>query len=222
VMDEVLRLEDVWFSWGSEAVLRGVSLVVGRGEIVLVRGRSGVGKTTLARIAALILQPSRGEVVFLGRAVSKMRSRERDLMRLRYIGYVDQSYRLVPHLTVLENVALPLRLLGVGGDEARKRAEEVMAALGIADIGDRYPEEVSGGQRQRAAIARALVKRPALIVADEPVSNLDDETASRVLELLREYAEKQNAGILITTTDLSTKYPCTREYILKGGILREV
>jgi len=221
-MDEVLKLEDVWFSWGSEAVLRGVSLAVGRGDVVLVRGRSGVGKTTLARIAALILQPSQGEVFFQGRNASKMRSHERDLMRLRYIGYVDQSYRLVPHLTVLENVVLPLRLLGINDEEVQKRAEEVMAVLGIADIGDRYPEEVSGGQRQRAAIARALVKRPALIVADEPVSNLDDETANRVLELLREYAEKQNAGVLITTTDLSTEYLCTKEYILKGGTLHEV
>jgi len=119
-------------------------------------------------------------------------------------------------------VALPLRLLGVNDEEARKRAEEIMAALGIVDIGERYPEEVSGGQRQRAAIARALVKRPALIVADEPLSNLDDETANRVLELLREYAEKQNAGVLITTTDLSTEYPCTREYILRGGVLHSV
>jgi len=221
-MGEVLSLEEVWFSWGPEAVLRGVSLVVGRGDVVLVRGRSGVGKTTLARIAALILQPSRGEVVFQGRNASKMRSHERDLLRLRYIGYVDQFYRLIPHLTILENVALPLRLLGISDEKARKRAEEIMAALGIADIGERYPEEVSGGQRQRAAIARALVKRPELIVADEPVSNLDDETANRVLELLREYAEEQSAGVLITTTDPSTGYPCTREYILGGGVLHSV
>lgn len=221
-MTTVLELEDVWFAWSSDIVLRGISLTIYRGDIVVIRGRSGVGKTTLAKIAALIIQPSKGRVMFLGRDVSKISSYERDLLRLKYIGYIDQSYRLIPHLTVFDNIALSLRLLGYNTNEVIKHTKEVMSLLNIVDIGDRYPEEISGGQRQRVAIARALVKKPLLVIADEPISNLDDETANKVLKVFWEYAEKQRAGILITTTDLSTKYLCTREYILRDGLLSEV
>jgi len=217
----VLKLTDVWFTRGSDVVLRDISLEIRRGEVVLVRGRSGVGKTTLAKIAALILQPSRGRVIFLDNDVSSMRSPDRDLLRLKHIGYIDQSYKLIPHITVLENVALPLRLLGYSKREAFRYARDALASLGIADLCDKYPEELSGGQKQRAAIARALAKKPTLIVADEPFSNLDEETTSNVLKALQEHIASSGGSVLITTTDLYTKYSCTREYVLRDGVLVE-
>jgi len=213
----ILELRGVRFSWRGEEVLRGVSLSVGEGEVVAVKGRSGVGKTTLARIAALLLEPCEGEVAILGRVPRSQG--ERSELRLRHVGYVDQACRMVPTIKVWENVALPLLLLGWSRSEARRAAEEALSLLGVPEIADRRPWEVSGGQRQRAAIARALVKRPSLIVADEPFSSLDDESARVALEALAGYARKAGAGVLITTTDLSWECPSCREHLLRGGSL---
>lgn len=215
----VLEMRGVKALVGGEEVLRGVDLAVRGGEVVVVRGRSGVGKTTLARVAALLLNPYSGEVIFLGSPVAGLGDSERSLLRLRFIGYVDQFHTLLPRLTIIDNVALPLRLLGMGKGEARERAGEVLKELGIYEVRWRYPGEVSGGQRQRAAIARALVKGPKLVVADEPLSNLDDETASSVLSLLKAYARSSGAGVLITTTDLLTEYGCDRDLTLSRGRL---
>jgi len=218
----ILSLEGVRVSVGGEEVLRGVNLSVGEGEVVVVRGRSGVGKTTLARVAALLITPSSGRVVFMGEDVSSAPDRVRSGLRLRFIGYVDQSYTLIPSMTLLDNVALPLRLAGIPPPDAGEEALAVLDALGIGDLAQRYPHEVSGGQRQRAAIARALVKRPRLIVADEPFSSLDDDTAAQVMGIIGDYARSASAAVLITTTDLATDYPgSTREYVLRGGALKQ-
>lgn len=216
----ILSLEGVRVSVGGEEVLRGVNLSVGEGEVIIVRGRSGVGKTTLARVAALLVTPDSGRVVFMGKDVTAAPDGVRSGLRLRFIGYVDQSYTLVPGMTLLENVALPLRLAGAGKRESFERALAALEALGIGDLAHRYPHEVSGGQRQRAAIARALVKRPKLIVADEPLSNLDDDTAARVMRALARYAAGAGAAVIMTTTDLLTQYPgSTKEHLLRGGVL---
>lgn len=217
----IISLEGVRVFIGGEEVLRGADLVIREGELVVVRGRSGVGKTTLARVAALLITPSSGRVSFLGEDVSAAPDRVRSALRLRFIGYVDQHYSLIPSLTILENVALPLRLAGAGKAEALERASETLEALGIGGLANRYPREVSGGQRQRAAIARALVKRPKLVVADEPLSNLDDDTATQVMHLLASYVAKEGAGVLVTTTDLLMDYAgSTREYVLSNGVLK--
>lgn len=216
----ILRLQGIKALVGGEAVLKGADLVIEAGDVVLVRGRSGVGKTTLARVAALIMPPVGGRVVFLGEDVSGTPDHVRSGLRFRHIGYVDQSYTLIESMTVVDNVALPLRLAGVGKAEALSEAFKVLEAFGIADLALRYPREVSGGQRQRAAIARALVKKPKLVVADEPLSNLDDETASQVMRFLTDYASEAGAGTLVTTTDLLTEYEgVTKEYVLKDGRL---
>ena len=215
----ILDIEGVHFFIGGEEVLRGVDLVIGKGEVVIVRGRSGVGKTTLARVAALLITPTSGRVVFMGKDVSSAPDPVRSLLRLKLIGYVDQSYTLIPSMTLLDNVALPLRLAGIGRRESVERASEALEALGIGDLARRYPREVSGGQRQRAAIARALVKRPRLVVADEPFSNLDDETTTSVLSVLKNYARSSGAGVLITTTDLLTEYGCDKDLSLVRGVL---
>lgn len=218
----ILNMEGVRVFVGGEEVLRGVSLSIGEGEVVVVRGRSGVGKTTLARVAALLITPASGRVVFMGEDVSSAPDQVRSGLRLRFIGYVDQSYTLIPSMTLLDNVALPLRLAGSGRRDAVEMALAVLDALGIGDLARRYPHEVSGGQRQRAAIARALVKRPRLIVGDEPFSSLDDDTVAQVMGIITDYARGAGAAVLITTTDLVTDYPgSTKEYIVKGGVLKQ-
>ncbi|MCS7099116.1 MAG: ATP-binding cassette domain-containing protein, partial [Sulfolobales archaeon] len=173
-METVLLLRNVSKTMNRELVLRGIDLELKTGEVVVVRGRSGVGKTTLAKIASLQLLPDGGSVMFLGVDVGRLREYERSSLRLRYVGYVDQEYTLLQELTVRENVELPLALLGAPKSERVRAAEELLRRLGLRNYGDRYPTELSGGERQRVAIARALVKKPRLLVADEPFSNLDE------------------------------------------------
>jgi len=218
----ILELRRVWFTWGSDTVLRDASLSISEGEVILVKGRSGVGKTTLARIASLLLRPSSGEVIFLDKNASAMRDGERDTLRLMHIGYVDQSYKLIPTMTVLENVLLPLSLMGKKREESEEKARELLSQLGIEEAAERMPWELSGGQRQRVAIARALIKDPILIVADEPFSNLDDESAWKAAALLMKHAQSRKAGVLITTTDLSMELKGSRELLLREGFLAEL
>lgn len=217
----ILELRNIWFTRGSEHILRNIYLSIREKEIAVVRGRSGVGKTTLAMISALLLKPSRGEIMFIGREATELKDHERSVLRLKHIGYIDQYYKLLPNLTVLDNVSLPLRLMGWGKREAENKASNILKQLDIYNVRNKYPSQISGGQRQRAAIARALVKEPKLIVADEPFSNLDEETMYKIMMLLKNYVEKERAGVLITTTDLYTKYICSQEYLLEKTILKK-
>lgn len=212
-----LTLRNVVKRVGSDRVLNGVDIDVEPGKIIVVRGRSGVGKTTLAKIMALITKPDEGLVRFMGLDVSHGADPS---IRLKFIGYVDQFYTLLPRLTVFENVELPLKLLGVPRSERRRAVLTILKELGIAEKADRYPEELSGGERQRVAIARALVKRPSLIVADEPFSNLDDDTLSQVVKVFKRVASKGTA-IVITSTDLYTDFGEDKSYVLANGKLVE-
>ena len=218
----VLELQGVHKTVGRDPVLRDVDLLLPSGAVVAVRGRSGVGKTTLAKLAALLLRPDRGRVVFMGLDTHKLGDPEVSALRLRYIGYVDQECTLVEELTARENAELPLKLLGIG-EEAREEAlREVFEALGLAGLEDRKPRELSGGQRQRVALARALVKRPKLLVADEPFAHLDDETAREAFEYVRLKADESGMAVLMTTTDLYTRMEVDEDYLLEGGVLRRV
>jgi len=214
-----LAMEGVAKSLGAHRVLEGVSLRVRAGELVVVRGRSGVGKTTLARIAALLLRPDSGRVLFRGEDVTGLDDARLSRLRLSYIGYVDQYFSLIESYTVYENVELPLRVAGLPAGERRRRVLEVLRMLELEGLSDSLPAELSGGQRQRVAIARALVKAPLLLVADEPTSNLDDYSELRVVSLLRELARSSGMAVLMTTTDLATRFPADRDLVLRGGRL---
>lgn len=217
---DIVRLVNVRKKVGGEIVLDGIDLAVKPREIVLIRGRSGVGKTTLARILALIYVPDSGEVVFLGENIANASDSVRSTIRLKHIGYIDQHFKLIPNLTVLENVELTLRLIGLPKDKRREEVTKLLSRLGLEEKIYRYPHELSGGERQRVAIARALIKKPKLIVGDEPLSNLDDYTANRVMSLLNEYAAKNNSGVVITTTDLYRRIPnISRDLVLVNGKL---
>ncbi|MEM0352349.1 MAG: ABC transporter ATP-binding protein [Sulfolobales archaeon] len=216
-MTTVLALRSVCKVVGSEVVLRGVDLELKPGDVVIVRGRSGVGKTTLAKIASLLLLPDAGSVEFLGVEASRASDAMRSSLRLKYIGYVDQEFTLLPRLTVFENLELPLALLGVPKGERSERVREILSRLDLEDHKDRYPSELSGGERQRVAIARALIKKPRLVVADEPFSNLDDLSVSTVVELIREVVAEVGASVLITTTDLVSNYGIGVSKVLHQG-----
>ena len=217
----MLELHNVSKAISGEVVLKSVNLQVASGVLVAVRGRSGVGKTTLAKIASLILRPDSGYVVFLGLDTSKLGDVEKSSLRLKYVGYVDQECMLIEELTVWENVELPLKFLGVERATRERVLREVFEILGLRGLEFRRPRELSGGQRQRVVIARALVKRPRLLVADEPFAHLDDETVRVVMEYVRRLAREMDMSVIITTTDLYTYMDIDEDYILENGVLKK-
>ncbi len=217
-----MQLINVEYQRGRDIILKNINLNIKTEEIILVRGRSGVGKTTLAKITALILKPTKGNILFMNKSILGLPDRERSSIRLSYIGYIDQEYRLINEITVKENILLAAVLKGVDRGEALKKLYELSEKIGIKGLLDKYPGELSGGQRQRAVILRALIKDPILIIADEPYSSLDDETIRIVEELFREYINSTGSGVLITTTDLLGKYSVDKEFLLEKGTLRSM
>ena len=185
-------------------LLRRVSLDVASGEYVAIVGESGVGKTTLLNLIAGLDEPDSGTIALDGKEMSALNDAERTRLRRSSIGFVFQAFHLLPHLTVAQNVALPLSLNGAAVAQAGERLKEVLVAVGLDAAADVYPRELSGGEMQRVAIARALVHRPLLLLADEPTGNLDAGTAKQVLALLRDRVKLELAsGILVTHSALA-------------------
>jgi putative ABC transport system ATP-binding protein len=180
-------------------VLQEVSITFARGELVVLLGKSGSGKSTLLNLVSGIDLPTSGEVWVEGRALTRLSERERTLFRRRNIGFVFQFFNLVPTLTVLENVLLPLELNGLAGPTALERAHALLDAVELRDRGTSYPDRLSGGEQQRVAIARALVHDPAIVLADEPTGNLDSETGQQVLALLDRLTRQAGKTMLMVT-----------------------
>ena len=203
----MLSIREVAKSFGGtrpRTVLHRVSLAVRRGEYVAIVGESGVGKSTLLNLIAGLDPPDEGNIILDGADIAALDDTARTLLRRRSIGFVFQAFHLLPHLTVAQNVALPLSLNGMNTPDARARVVEMLAAVGLAAAAGAYPRELSGGEMQRVAIARALAHRPLLVLADEPTGNLDAEAARQVLALLREQVKQQSgAGILVTHSALA-------------------
>lgn len=181
--------------------LRGVSLSFEAGEFAAVAGPSGSGKSTFLHLVGCLDMPTGGTVAVGGTDVSKLSRKDLALLRRRSIGFIFQAYNLIPVLTSLENVSLPLVLLGRNPGEARAEAEKALEEVGLGDMARRRPKEMSGGQQQRVAIARALVKKPALILADEPTANLDSKTGREVLELMLDLNRRESTTFLFSTHD---------------------
>ncbi len=181
--------------------LRGVSLSFQAGEFAAVAGPSGSGKSTFLHLVGCLDVPTAGSIAVGGIDVAALSRKELALLRRRSIGFIFQAYNLIPVLTSLENVSLPLVLLGHGKAEAREMAERALAEVGLGDMTGRRPKEMSGGQQQRVAIARALVKKPALILADEPTANLDSKTGREVLEIMLGLNRSEGTTFIFSTHD---------------------
>ena len=202
-------------------VLNNVSLDVKRGETVALRGRSGSGKSTLLNLVGGIDVPDSGRVIVAGTDITQLDEHERTLFRRRNIGFVYQSFNLVPTLAVADNIRLVLELNGVAKSETQTRIDRLLDAVGLADRADSYPDVLSGGEQQRVAIARALSHRPAVLLADEPTGNLDDATADVVLKLLDELVRKTGGTMLIATHSASVASMCDRVLELHNGRLEQ-
>ena len=198
----ILRLVDLEKSYGGTenplTVLRGVSLSVERGEYVTIVGPSGAGKSTLLNILGCLDRPTRGRYELLGENVATLDDHELSLIRRTRLGFVFQAFQLVQHLTVRENVELPMFYARVPQRQRRARALELIARVGLARRADHVPSKLSGGEMQRVAIARALSNDPALLLADEPTGNLDSATSQEIMALLHELNEAGSTIVLIT------------------------
>jgi len=202
---------------GTVRALDGASLEVAAGEAVVVRGPSGCGKTTLLLTVGALLRPAEGTVVIKGRNPYELPSEERARLRADLVGFMFQQFHLIPYLTVMENVLTPA--LAGGRPDARERAQEVVARLGLAGRARHVPAELSVGERQRTALARALMNRPRLLLADEPTGNLDDANAELVLRCLAELAESGSA-VLIVAHDARARQYARRILEMDAGKIR--
>jgi putative ABC transport system ATP-binding protein len=199
---EVIKLENIkrFFKIGDVEVqaLRGVNLTINKGEYVALMGPSGSGKSTLMNLLGCLDTPSAGKYWLSGQDVSQMDDDELAEIRNKEIGFVFQTFNLLPRSTALDNVALPLVYAGYSRTERNERALKTLESVGLADRTDHKPNELSGGQRQRVAIARALINNPSIILADEPTGNLDTKTSYEIMELMEKIHEQGNTVIIVT------------------------
>ncbi len=181
--------------------LKDVSLEIKEAEFTGIIGPSGSGKTTLLNLIGCIDAPTKGKIYIDGQDITQMNEKQLTFLRRQKIGFIFQTFNLIPVLTVFENVELPLIALGINKEDRYKMVMEMLENVGIKDLAFRKPEDLSGGQRQRVAIARALVKNPKIVLADEPTANLDSETGSKIIELMKYMDEKFNTTFVISTHD---------------------
>ena len=203
------------------SALRGVSLGISQGEILAITGPSGSGKTTLLNCLSSLDTVSRGEIYFEEKDISNISDNERTKLRGERMGFIFQQYQLIPVLTAVENVELPLLLLNFPADEARKKALESLSTLGLSNRSHHKPSELSGGQQQRVAIARAIVHNPKILFADEPTGNLDSDTSDSVVQALEELNRIHGITVVIVTHDTSVSKRCNRILVINDGILSE-
>ena len=182
----ILEVKDLYKNFGKTQVLRGISFSMEQGEVLSIIGSSGSGKTTLLNIVGGLDKYTSGDLFINGKSTKNYKDRDWDNYRNHSVGFVFQSYNLIPHQTVLSNVELALTLSGVSKSERRRRAKEALEKVGLSDQLKKKPSEMSGGQMQRVAIARAIVNNPDIILADEPTGALDTETSVQVMEILKE------------------------------------
>lgn len=225
-MSPVLALRDVTRDYAiaggaTLSVLRGVTAELEAGRAVAVTGRSGSGKSTLLHLAAGIDAPTSGEVVLLGHPISRMADAERTLLRRDHVGLVFQFFHLLPHLSVLENVLVPALVAGDPPHEAEARARALLERVELTRRVEDAVDRLSGGERQRVALCRALLRRPRLVLADEPTGNLDEASGQRVLDLLFGMARDEGSAVLFVTHSRELAALADRVWTLHGGRLEE-
>ncbi|MEU2424460.1 ABC transporter ATP-binding protein [Streptomyces sp. NPDC007851] len=218
----LLAAEGLRKTYGPTVALDGAEFSIHAGEVVALMGPSGSGKSTLLHCLAGIVTPDAGSIVYAGREMSGMTDAERSALRRSEFGFVFQFGQLVPELTCVENVALPLRLNGTSRKEAEKTALGWMARLEVDDLAKKRPGEVSGGQGQRVAVARALVTGPRVVFADEPTGALDSLNGERVMELLTDAARSTNAAVVLVTHEARVAAYSDREIVVRDGKSRDM
>ncbi len=213
--------KDVWKVYGSGetevTALQGINIAIQRGEMLAVMGPSGCGKTTFLNCFSGLDEVTRGQVTLEGVDLHSMDDRTKSEYRARRVGFVFQAYNLLPVLSATENVEMPLLIAGVPGREARARARAMLTELGLGERLDRRPAELSGGQQQRVSLARALVGRPAIVWADEPTGNLDDEDSRQVTSLLRQLNQTYGQTMVVVTHDATVASSCDRTLRMRDG-----
>jgi putative ABC transport system ATP-binding protein len=198
-------------------VLREVSFALGAGATLAIVGPSGSGKTTLLGLCAGLDQPSSGTVELAGKSIGALSEDGRALARNAHVGFVFQNFQLIPTLTALENVLVPVELRGEGGDEAEAEARGLLARVGLGERCDHYPVQLSGGEQQRVALARAFMNRPQILFCDEPTGNLDGDTAQAMVELIFGLNHEKRTTLVLVTHDLDLARRCHRILRLKNG-----
>ncbi|RDW18063.1 bacitracin ABC transporter ATP-binding protein [Oceanobacillus arenosus] len=200
-----------------QEVLKGIDIQVEKGEFVGIMGPSGSGKTTLLNVLSSIDRVSQGTIKIEGKEFTRMKDKQLAEFRKHHLGFIFQDYNLLDTLTVKENIMLPLTVKKVSKDKAQQLYKSIVNELGIADIGDKYPNEISGGQKQRTSAARAFVHQPSIIFADEPTGALDSKAASNLLNKLSDLNEKLEATIVMVTHDPLAASYCSRVVFIKDG-----
>ncbi|OGQ83661.1 MAG: ABC transporter ATP-binding protein [Deltaproteobacteria bacterium RIFCSPLOWO2_12_FULL_60_19] len=221
-MIQLINVHKIYRQGATEIIaLAGVSLEVGKGEFAVIMGPSGSGKSTLLHLIGGLDQPNRGDVLVDGRLISQLSDDQLTLFRRATVGFVFQFFNLLPTLSAVENVMLPLILDAQARSQAYSRAERILERVGLAERKNHLPEELSGGEIQRLAIARALAFNPSILLADEPTGNLDSKTGAQVLELIREVNRQQGCTVVMVTHDKEAAGFGDRVIQLKDGMTKK-
>lgn len=219
----MLRLENVSHSFknGSEVlkVLHHIEFEVKEGEMIALLGSSGSGKSTLLNLMAGLMKPTEGHIYIAGQDIVKFSENKLAVFRRKHIGFIFQAYELIPTLTILENVELPLVFQSVSGSKRRKKALELLEMMGIADKARLYPSQLSGGQQQRVSIARSLITEPSVIFADEPTGNLDTRTEEEIIRIMMNLNESMNTTFVVVTHEMEVAAQMKKTIMLRDGYL---
>jgi len=226
IMENIITIKDLKkvYRMGQEKVyaLNGIDLEIKKGEICCLFGTSGSGKSTLLNMVAGLEKPTRGSVVIKGIHVENLNEKELAKFRQKYIGFIFQSYNLLPNLTALENVTLPLMFKGYSKKVRNKEAMKMLKAVGLENRINHKPNQMSGGQQQRVSIARAFVEKPEIILADEPTGNLDSKTTIEIMDLIAEMAEKYGQTILLVSHDTEASSYADRIVHIRDGKIEKI
>jgi putative ABC transport system ATP-binding protein len=224
--DKFIHLDNLWkqFYEGNQKreVLRGTGAAFGKGEFVAILGKSGSGKSTLLNVISGIDEPDLGDIRINGQLLTQLDEYQRTIFRRQKIGFVFQFFNLIPTLTVLENVSLPLELVGADVGEAVRKASQILHEVSLSDRLNTFPERLSGGEQQRVAIARALVHDPLVVLADEPTGNLDEDTGEQVLSILDKLTRQAGKNLIMVTHSKENAIFADRLFELQAGCLVQI